>query len=506
MSSNNFIIKISRSKYIERDRSIAILRLDQCEHFVGQPVQVRYYEDPEQTKVDTVVAIGIQNGTGKDCYKVLSLGGLVLVRDVVTSLPDVSLLVHGEIYLCPDENGVWCYVYEEGGVRQIEPITGGPFIFANIEDKYRWFYRNGVLKREDDFDTKVEIEALFSGYEEKFNKILDELDNLKNLVYMNNTITFPIRVSFYDDSNVGGVHKIYRTGTRTGINFVIRVTIEDVDIPSGEITYLDITQDCKYILNGEEITPTGEGLYTVTGVSRTTDYSLLVSYVDPNTGITKKGNAYYEVVFGYPFYYGVVSQDWQPSQESVLALGGMILGDQETDINFSGSLNLEKVAVAVPTIYGNLKMAFDSSSSLNCITDYDVTTILVNDVTYNVYVKSLPIVYDNFSQIFSFKESLETGSGSSVSQSSGRPVTDSDLEALRQEILGGASTDYDTLFELEQKIKNISNREGLVEGSGIKITNNEDGSTTISVNPDETSIDANSDNELGVTTVDGGYY
>ena len=508
MSSETYIIRINRSQYIERDRSIAILRLDQCQHYIGQPVQVRYYSDPEQTEIDTVIAIGIQNGIGKDCYKVLSLGGLVLVRNVVQDPPDVSQLTHGEIYLCPDDDGVWSYMYEEGGVRQIEHITGGPFIFANIEDKYRWFYRDGVLKREDDFNTEADIKALLSGYEEKFADLTSKLNTLQKLVYKNNTLTFPLRVSFYDDSNVGGVHTIYRTGTRTGVNFVIRVTLASVDIPSGDITYIDVTKNCKLVLNGEEIEVTGENLYTVENLSRTTDYSLSVSYVDQDTGVTKTGNAYYTVVFGYPFYYGAIpATDWTASQETVTSLSEMIVGDSETDVKFEGSLENQRIAIATPTIYGDLKTAYDSVSSLNCITDYSIQACLVNDVTYNVYIKELPITYSGFSQLFSFKENVGGGSGSpEISGTTGRVVTDSDLEALRQEILGGASSDYDTLFEIEQKIKGVSSRDGLVAGSGVKITNNPDGSTTISVNPDENSIDTNDDNEIGVTTVDGGYY
>ena len=262
--SNSYIIRINRSKYIERDRSIAILRLDQCQHYIGQPVQVRYYSNQEQTETDSVIAIGIKNGIGKDCYKVLSLGGLVLVRNVVKDPPDVSELVHGEIYLCPDEDGIWSYIYEEGGVRQIEHITGGPFIFSNIEDKYRWFYRDGVLKREDDFNTEADIELLLSGYENRFDDLTKKLEDLQRLVYKNNTLTFPLRVVLYDDNNTGGINTIYRTGMRTGVNFVIRVTMATVDIPGGGITYLDITQDCDLTLNGEKIEVTGEGLYTVT--------------------------------------------------------------------------------------------------------------------------------------------------------------------------------------------------------------------------------------------------
>lgn len=504
-SSVSYKIRISRSMYVERDRSIAILRLNQCEHLIGQPVMVRYYTDDSHTETDTVLAIGIQNGVGEDCYKVISLGGLVLVRNVVQTPPDVSQLTHGEIYLCPDENGVWSYMYEEGGVRQIENITGGPFIFSSIEDKYRWFYRNGVLKREDDFDTIADIEALFADYEKRFEDLNNSLEDLQKLVYMNNTLTFPLRVSFYDDSNVGGVHTIYRTGTRTGVNFVVRVILSSVDIPSGNITSNDVTKNSTLLLNGDPITVSGEGLYTVENLSRTTDFALSVSYVDQNTGVTKTGNAYYTVEFGYPFYYGVISKDWTASQESVLALSNMVIGNKDTNVNFSGALADQRVVIAVPTIYGDLKTAYDSVSALNCITDYSVSTVLVDNVSYNVYVKSIPITYSEFSQVFSYNEYVAGGSGS-TSGSSNRVVTDSDLEALRQEILGGASSNYDTLFELEQKIKGISNREGLVAGNGIEIINNADGSTTINVNPDETSIDTNDDNELGVTIVDGGYY
>ena len=67
------------------------------------------------------------------------------------------------------------------GVRQIEPITGGPFIFSNIEDKYRWFYRDGVLKREDDFYTKSEINEMISGWDVSIQDALKSLEEIKGV-------------------------------------------------------------------------------------------------------------------------------------------------------------------------------------------------------------------------------------------------------------------------------------------------------------------------------------
>ena len=70
----------------------------------------------------------------KDCYKIISLGGLELVRNVVTELPDVSALVHGELYLYEDQSsGKWYYVYEIGNERQIDEIIAPPTIYVNIQ-------------------------------------------------------------------------------------------------------------------------------------------------------------------------------------------------------------------------------------------------------------------------------------------------------------------------------------------------------------------------------------
>ena len=63
------IIRLARDKNIENSRKDAILFLDFQNHIVGQQWQVRYYRDESQTEIDTLVAIGVRNGTGSECYK-----------------------------------------------------------------------------------------------------------------------------------------------------------------------------------------------------------------------------------------------------------------------------------------------------------------------------------------------------------------------------------------------------------------------------------------------------
>ena len=97
------IIRLARDKNIENSRKDAILFLDFQNHIVGQQWQVRYYRDESQTEIDTLVAIGVRNGTGSECYKVISYGTATPVISITETLPDVSELVHGELYIIQND-------------------------------------------------------------------------------------------------------------------------------------------------------------------------------------------------------------------------------------------------------------------------------------------------------------------------------------------------------------------------------------------------------------------
>ena len=158
------IIRISRSKNIEASANNALLALDNFQNIVGQFVMVRYYKNPNHTEIDTLVTIGIQNGTGRESYKIVYIGDVkTLVNEIWTTpgtAPDVSLLAHGELYIIRNENNVWCYCYAVNDRRYIEPITGGPYVYLNVGDGYVYYFEDGVLRREGDFYTKAEVEAL----------------------------------------------------------------------------------------------------------------------------------------------------------------------------------------------------------------------------------------------------------------------------------------------------------------------------------------------------------
>ena len=72
---------------------------------MGQQWQVRYYRDESRTEIDTISCDRCRNGTGSECYKVISYGTATAIVSISETLPDVSQMVHGEIYI------VWLKVY-----------------------------------------------------------------------------------------------------------------------------------------------------------------------------------------------------------------------------------------------------------------------------------------------------------------------------------------------------------------------------------------------------------
>lgn len=391
MSNENQIILFSRSGFIERDRSIAILRLDMCQHYVGQPVIVRYYVDIDQTEIDTLYAIGIKDGVGKDCYKVISLGGLNLVRNVVTELPDVSALTHGELYLYQDEGGKWNYVYEISGVRQIDPILGGPFIFANIEDRYRWFFLDGKLKREDDFYSTAEIDKKFdlvNSSLQEFEEVLKRLDAIeaelkehKDMLVELDSEVFPLSLSFTNKTG-----NLFLTGTTQDITFEAIVTRK------GE----DITKECTFTVNDEEVVLNEDNQFIITKLTGTRTFNLVATY--PKLGITKEASS--TVNFGYNFWYGVIPAEWEITEANVLALGNTKLQIKQ-NLTYTMNLSQQKLAFVCPKVYGKLSHIYDANN-FDYIDDYTVTELEVNTYQYYVYVKNKEVTISNFRQAYTY--------------------------------------------------------------------------------------------------------
>lgn len=384
--SSEVKIKISRSKYIETNRYIAWMRLNMCNHLVGQPIMVRYYVDENQTETDTLFAIGIKDGVGEDCYKVISLGGLNIITGILYELPDVSALTHGELYLYQDsETKNWYYVYALNNERQLEPISGD-YAFANLEDKYTWFFKDGVLKREDDFYNKSETDKLLSELKKelliKLETLEDEVKKHHDWLVEIDKEVWPLVVTLRNTTG-----NLFLTGTSQDITFNFGISRKGTSV----------TEDCTVLLNGDPIDLDENGNYTKTGVTQTTTFVFTINY----TPLDMTATVSTSVTFGYNFYFGIIpSTGWEVTESNIKALANKKL-QSKVNTTYVMNLNLQKLAFACPATYGKLSHIYDSNN-FDYISEYDVIDISIDGFNYYVYVKKTEVTITNFRQVYTY--------------------------------------------------------------------------------------------------------
>lgn len=373
MTNSNKRIQISRSKYIEESRSIAVLRLNTEYSFLkGEVVMINYYKDPDfRNNIGVLVAIGVKDGMGEDCYRIVNMGGEVPVR-CVGVLPDVSSLVHGEVYVWyghkGDDEDAWNYVYLKDGNRVIERVTGGPYIFLDLETGYRWFYSDQTCKREDDYFNKESIEAL-----------LQTISGTKPYVSL---------------TSLSGT--LFHVGDVKDILFEVKVTSSD---------NFDITKECLYYLDGKEIFLNEKNRFYLPAVN--SDRNVIIEArqkVTPNVYVSGSGEV--NIKFGYYFYYGRVGTDWTvEGSDSITSLENRTL-HYRTNFTWDGfALEGQKVVMAYPKLYGFLSHIYDDHS-MDYIHTYDVydEDFYIGNVRYVVYVKKDYVDIVDFKQKFVFED------------------------------------------------------------------------------------------------------
>ena len=366
--NKDYRIKVSSSKYVEESRAVAVIRLNERGFLKGEVVMLNYKKDPDKkTDIGTLVAIGIKDGTGEDCYRIISAGGSVVVRKVVESLADVSSLVHNELYIYKDPDNKWYYVYkpENEANRRIELITGGPYIFVDLDTGYRWFYRDGQCKREDEFFSSNNVQALL-------NEILSRND----------------RIEVTSDSGF-----LFKVGDVKNVA---------LDIKTLDNSRNDISSKCRYSIDGQDIALVG-GKYTVQNLTADKDIEI-VSNVEVAEGIYQQIKEKVSIRFGYLFYYGRVEPTWEPNVDNIKALEYKKLNNRRSlewvDIDIT---NLSKTVFCYPKRYGFLDHIFDYHG-IDYLKDYVIydNHYVIDGEEYFVYLKREPIKMFDFRQNYVF--------------------------------------------------------------------------------------------------------
>lgn len=369
-------LQILRSSYIEDSRPVAIIRLDRdVDHFVGQPVLVRYFEDAAHTKINAVFVLGIKNGRGRDCYRVISLGEYFIVRNVVFSLADVSSLVHGEIYVYQDPNTKEVNkVFEINGVRQIEPIPFGEnYIFLSIEDNYIWYLKDGNLRREDDFYSISDIDLKIKELNEKINSL---------------------------SQGGGPIADQYSLSCPINSNDLVVGVPRDISIkPKLTKGTVDVTSTASFELDGVPISLDPLGEYLIPSISNTTSWRLSAK-IDGKfiTQITITAN------FGMYVYCGAVSSSWVVTDSTIKLLSQKKVY-HSGEISFTNTLVLQRLAISFPSSLGKLSKVLDDNG-FNYIGSYveNSSATNIDGVMYKTYVKEDEVSIMDFKQIYSFKK------------------------------------------------------------------------------------------------------
>jgi hypothetical protein len=284
-------ILIARRAEIEENRLTAELLLQNRPFLKGEYAMVNYYKDPDfRTNVGVLIAIGVKNGTGEDCFRIVSMGGEVPISGVTqgNAPTDVSNLYWNNLYLHISTEGKVYYTYKSprdqgtNGTLVLEEIQGGPFIFQDLTTGYRWFYINGTLKREDDYHSSTELIHLVEEVQNSGVNI--NVTPLGGSDMYSGSGAFPISISATDsegNSLIGTEGcSIYIGDRKLGPN----------DDPNNFSIYPSANQDTTYTIR---VVYEVDGVRTEYTETFTVYAPITVYYVDVNEGWSPQDIIYY---------------------------------------------------------------------------------------------------------------------------------------------------------------------------------------------------------------------
>ena len=184
MANNSKAASGSYEGTIANSLQDAILALNLEYIYEGKFYLKRYYTNSSKTKVDILFAVGIFNGTGQACYKIISEAGRIVIWNVIEQLPDVTELIGGQLYvyrnLQREQNFL---VYLKSGNRLVEPVQF-PMITYNSSDG-RLYYVSPKkivdiyehLENAEDVGKRFqELEDRLEDLENRFNDHLEDIE------------------------------------------------------------------------------------------------------------------------------------------------------------------------------------------------------------------------------------------------------------------------------------------------------------------------------------------
>ncbi len=175
---------------------------------------------------------------------------------------------------------------------------------------------------------------------------------------------------------------VFEKGTTNSVLLTVRVTQKSVNV----------TNACTIKLNNAVIPIVGD-TYPISNITDTLVCDVSVTYQ------SKVLSKQLTVSYVYPFYSGVVADNWTVSGTAIKALTKTVeaKGNKKKVYN----LDNQKSVFAYPASYGTLSKILDVNQ-FNYVDSYDVTTTQIDGIDYKVYKLRTKIQMDGFEQTFMF--------------------------------------------------------------------------------------------------------
>ena len=324
-------ILIQRNSTIQENLSSAMVYLDtMVRHTAGRLVMVKYKtgyntdDDPSKPNIDTLFAVGVKDGEGRNCYSLISTAEPYIIYGICEDdVPkDVSDLDQDQRFLCK-MGGIWKIEFlGEGETRVFIDIPEGLSIFRNLADGFQYYYdhEKGELVREDHFITP-EI-------------LVEKLKDVENNIDPPTISHFEV---IRDESYSEGEGNIYPHGaiiTDLGFNLQIN-NYKDEDI-TGQFMI-------RVLKNGSivNITKLDNNSYSINGpITETSTYEVIATNEDTTL------REVFTISIVSPTFFGKM---YEFSVYGTFNLLDRILWDGNNNIEFITNLNNEITVLAVPS-------------------------------------------------------------------------------------------------------------------------------------------------------------
>lgn len=182
-------LKMPMIKKIYQNKSSALIALNTLKIKSGDFIGLRY--ENSSKGVDALVAFGIRDGIGPDCYSLISDRSIPVITSILDTPPDVSMSVFGEVYLYndPRSNNYLRYCILENDMIG-EEITED-FYFTNLQDGEYYFFDSTpgsqrIINVSANLSEKANFGGIINVSASKYSELLETGQIIDDMVYLVN--------------------------------------------------------------------------------------------------------------------------------------------------------------------------------------------------------------------------------------------------------------------------------------------------------------------------------